>query len=482
MSNASPLLAAMSAERWAMNRAHLAQLRDRAAAYPEDAPLDKLLAVGATGRATGANYRVVEGVAIIDVVGTILKEVPWVYEMSGCDATGTLDVSDALDKALTDKNVDSIILYVDSPGGTVDGVQELADDVWAARMAKPIHAIVSDLCASAAYWIASQCSTIAANRSAYVGSIGCYMQIVETYRAWEAEGIHWRLIKSGTDKGAGADGTVVSDEQMVQYQEDVDGLADLFIAAVARGRGSTPERVAELATGRGWLAGQTARGGPTALELGLIDLVENSDASWRRVAETDTSFAIPEDQEEPDMGLFGRKKAQAEPVEPAEAAEELKDEVEEEEKPVSDEPSDSPADEPKPADVPEPEPDEEPAPAEDEDAEPEDPAEAAVRSKARLYLDALGAARAVQALADGTPIFEALVAVRAEQDARIEALEADLAKAKARLADLHVDGEPDPLSTKAGDEEGTINPKHEANLGPNLGRTASAMRLPGKKD
>ena len=476
MSNASPLLAAMSAERWAMNRAHLAQLRDRAAAYPEDAPLDKLLAVGATGRAAGANFRVVEGVAIIDVVGTILKEVPWVYQMSGCDATGTLDVSAALEEALADDAVRAIILYVDSPGGTIAGVQELADDVWTARMAKPIHAIVSDLCASAAYWIASQCSTIAANRTANVGYIGVYMQIVETYRAWEAEGIHWRLIKSGADKGAGADGTVLSDEQMVQFQEDVDGLADLFIAAVARGRGSTPERVAELATGRGWLAGQTARGGPTALELGLIDLVENSDASWRRIAETDTSFAIPEDQEEPDMGLFGRKKAQAEPVEPVEADEELTEDVKKAEEPVPDEAPEQPADETKPEA--EPEPDEEPEP----DAEPEDPAEAAVRSKARLYLDALGAARAVQALADGTPIFEALIAVRAEQDARIEALEADLAKAKARLADLHVDGEPDPLSTKAGDEELTIDPKHEANLGPNLGRTASTMKLPGKRD
>jgi len=118
-----------------------------------------------------------------------------------------------------------------------------------------------------------------------------------------------------------------------------------------------------------------------------------------------------------------------------------------------------------------------PAPPERKAAAPKDPA----RAKAKLYLDALGPKHAAKAMADGTPIMDALTAVCAEQRARIEALEADLAKANARLAALHADGEPGPLSTRAGDEENTADRKAEQNLGDGIARAAAAMKLPGRK-
>ena len=118
--------------------------------------------------------------------------------------------------------------------------------------------------------------------------------------------------------------------------------------------------------------------------------------------------------------------------------------------------------------------------AEAQAAAPKAPKDAA-RAKAKLYLDALGPKHAAKAMAEGTPLPEALTAVCAEQRARIEALEADLAKANALLAKLHADGEPGPLSTRAGDEANTADPKQVNALGPNLAKVAAAMKLPGRR-
>jgi len=214
-------------------------------------------------------YAIADGVAIVEIVGDIWKEVPWLYSWSGCAATSTLEVRGAIERAEEDPEAEAILLRIDSPGGIIDGVQELADAIFEAKLRgkKPVHAYIEDLGASAAYWIASQASRISANMTAQVGSIGVYSVILDDSKKSEREGLRFHVIRSGKYKGTGA-GAEISDEELVPYQEVVDDLAGMFASDVARGRGISEQSARDVATGRTWTA-------PKARSLGLIDAIES---------------------------------------------------------------------------------------------------------------------------------------------------------------------------------------------------------------
>ena len=95
------------------------------------------------------------------------------------------DAQRLVEQAAEDPVVAAILLRVDSPGGTVAGVSDLAEAVYAARKVKPVSAYISDLGASAAYYIASQAQRLYADSDALVGSIGVYsvVRLVQVSRA-----------------------------------------------------------------------------------------------------------------------------------------------------------------------------------------------------------------------------------------------------------------------------------------------------------
>jgi hypothetical protein len=88
--------------------------------------------------------------------------------------------------------------------------------------------------------------------------------LVDSSKAMDDEGIQVHLIKSGEHKGTGTPGVAISEAQIEEEQRIVDGVADMFIGAVARGRGLSADTVAELATGASWFADE-------AEPMGLVD-------------------------------------------------------------------------------------------------------------------------------------------------------------------------------------------------------------------
>lgn len=217
---------------------------------------------------------IVGGVATIPIKGVILKSVPWIFDWLGVEATSTDSAKRQLAEAIGSNDVSAIRLHVDSPGGTVDGVQELADAVRAARAQKPVTADVENMAASAAYWIASQASSIKANRAAEIGSIGVYTVVDDFSRAYENEGIKTNVVSSAPLKGAGVEGAPVTAEQIADVQRVIDGFAALFVDAVAAGRSGrmTHEQVKDHATGQTWLADE-------AMAAGLIDGLTNQETA-----------------------------------------------------------------------------------------------------------------------------------------------------------------------------------------------------------
>jgi len=212
-------------------------------------------------------------VAIVEIDGLMLKRGGW-YGLS------TASVRDLLRDLSLKDNVGAIMLAIDSPGGSVAGTKELADEVRRIdRDVKPVYAYIEDLGASAAYWVASQTRRIFSNELAEVGSIGTYAVVYDTSKMYEEFGIKVHVVSSGGLKGAFMDGTKISKEMLADLQGIVDQLTDVFVGQVAEGRGMETKAAKKLADGRVHLAAK-------ALELGLVDeVLPSRDHALARIVE-----------------------------------------------------------------------------------------------------------------------------------------------------------------------------------------------------
>ena len=173
-------------------------------------------------------YVTEDGMGVVPIVGVIGKGLTPMEKMMGsCDLN---DISMALDAMKADPAVKCIALQVSSPGGTVTGVEEIANQVRA--MGKPTMAYTDSEMASAAYWIGSAADRVVASPSSTVGSVGVYMNLVDLSKAYDMAGAKSILIKSGIYKGVGAEGTTMTAEQMSNLQESVDAIHADFKSAV----------------------------------------------------------------------------------------------------------------------------------------------------------------------------------------------------------------------------------------------------------
>ena len=205
------------------------------------------------------------GIALIEVSGTLMK-----YGSSLNESSSTIAIRRKVRLAAKDPEVLAILLRIDSPGGSSAGTQDLADDLAAAARQKTVVAYIEDLGASAAYWIASQCPKVFANRSAMVGSIGTYAVVQDYSGAAASMGIRVHVVRAGDYKGAGTPGTEITAGQLAEWQRIVDETNDFFLRGVASGRGMSLSEVRKLADGRVHI-------GAAAQTLGLIDGVQSFD-------------------------------------------------------------------------------------------------------------------------------------------------------------------------------------------------------------
>lgn len=204
--------------------------------------------------------------AVIPITGVIAKHASQVGDVSQPQGTSTTAVSAELRAALADPKVQSILLAIDSPGGSVDGVAALGDQIHAANDQKPVTAYIDGMGASAAYWLASQAGRVVAGKDAAVGSIGVYATVRDNSRAVKNAGVDVKLVKAGRFKGAGASGVPIESGDLAAIQSRVDAYYAMFAEAVARGRGMTADQVSAVADGQVWI-------GKQALERGLIDSI-----------------------------------------------------------------------------------------------------------------------------------------------------------------------------------------------------------------
>ena len=213
--------------------------------------------------------RAVKGkIGVIPIYGPVDQRMSGELEKAG----GTpLDfVSAALDNLLGNQSVGAIVLRFDSPGGNVNGVQELADKIYEGRSVKPIYAIADSLAASAAAWLASAATMFVstpAGGAATVGSIGVYVMHVDQSAAMEKEGVKVTMVSAGKYKTEFSPYGPLSAEAKAEAQARVDTIYDQFAAALRRNRDTTIDNVRQnYGQGRVLTAQQ-------ALSVGLIDRI-----------------------------------------------------------------------------------------------------------------------------------------------------------------------------------------------------------------
>jgi len=174
-------------------------------------------------------------VAVLPLFGSIFPRANLMTEVSG--ATSTEMFGKQFDALVNDPSIDAIVLDVDSPGGQVGGVQELADKIYEARGNKPIVAVANHTMASAAYWIASAVDKVYASPSADIGSIGVFAVHQDVSQALENDGVKVSIIKAGKYKAEGNPYQPLTEEAQANMQASVDEVYGKFVEAVARNRG-----------------------------------------------------------------------------------------------------------------------------------------------------------------------------------------------------------------------------------------------------
>lgn len=205
-------------------------------------------------------------VAVIPIRGVIAHRMSSMEESSG--GASTEGIAKMLRAAMADASISTILLDVDSPGGTVTGVAELASELFAMRgKGKKIIAQVNGMAASAAYWLAAQADEIVALPSGMAGSIGVFMAHEDLSKALQQQGINVTLISAGKYKTEGNPFEPLSDEAKAVKQASVDAAYAQFVKDVARGRGVAASEV------RGGYGEGRTLSAKDAKAAGLIDRI-----------------------------------------------------------------------------------------------------------------------------------------------------------------------------------------------------------------
>jgi len=221
---------------------------------------------------TQRRYASDSGIAVIPVVGVIEQRMQSL-------GTSTEEIGAMFDAAIASDRVDGIVLDVDSPGGGVTGVLELAEKIFAARGIKPIASISNGMMASAALWIGSAAREVWAIRSGDTGSLGVYMLHIDESNALKEEGVTVTEFSAGKYKTEGAPWVPLSEEAAEFFQGRVDEVYGWFVAAMSEFRGDTPANVRK-GYGEGRMLGATQ-----AKAANLVDKIGTFEAVVSRVAQ-----------------------------------------------------------------------------------------------------------------------------------------------------------------------------------------------------
>lgn len=229
---------------------------------------DILAGPTATRLAGSLRTSVIGGVAVIPVTGPIFPRASMMTEMSGATSYSTL--THDLKVAMASEEIGEVVLFMDTPGGTVSGTSAFADLVARMKAKKPITAFVSGQACSAGYWVAAAASEIIGEKTAIVGSIGVVAAMQKQVLPDAMGYIEIEIISSNAPNKR-PDPT--TEEGVAEVKMTLDFLEKMFVADVAANRNISVDKVLSD-FGQGGL-----KPGSRARDAGMIDHIRGFEAT-----------------------------------------------------------------------------------------------------------------------------------------------------------------------------------------------------------
>ncbi len=184
----------------------------------------------------------------------------------------------ALKSAFEDAGAQAIVLRINSPGGSPVQAGIVYDEIkrLKALHKKKVYAVVEEMCASGAYYIAAGADEIYTDKASVVGSIGVLMDSFGFTGTMEKLGVERRLLTAGENKGIGDPFTPLTDKHRAYLKASIEQIHRQFIAVVKEGRGTRLKETPETFSGLFW-------NGEEAVKMGLADKFGNLDYVAREV-------------------------------------------------------------------------------------------------------------------------------------------------------------------------------------------------------
>ena len=171
--------------------------------------------------------------------------------------------------AFENKNSAGVILRINSPGGSPVQAGYINDEINRLRKEypdKPLYAVISDICASGGYYVASAADKVYADKASLVGSIGVRMGGFGFVEAIDKLGVERRLLTAGEHKGFLDPFTPAKDSDVAHVKKLLEDIHGQFKTAVMEGRGERLQEQTDLFSGLVWT-------GEQSVPMGLTDAI-----------------------------------------------------------------------------------------------------------------------------------------------------------------------------------------------------------------
>lgn len=232
-----------------------------------------------------------DGVAVLQISGSLVvgsSGYGRLYDVLGYD-----DIIQAAHQIKADDAVKAVLLFVDSGGGMVRGLEDAGAVLDQLAEAKPMITFTDGAMASAAYWLGLSGSKLYGSRTSESGSIGTLIVHVDRSKEMEQMGRKYTLVRSGEFKALASQFETLEGKHLTYLQGKADAMGKIFVEFAATRRGTTPEKFQEtMGEGRVFA-------GDDALKVGLLDGVMSFQEMRDFMKTLDKSKTVPHNPRNP---------------------------------------------------------------------------------------------------------------------------------------------------------------------------------------
>lgn len=211
-------------------------------------------------------------------IANSVKTAPFDGKVAVIRIEGILDSEDVMPIAAKlrevgeDSSINGVLLWIDSPGGSVAAVIQITYEIERLKSIKPVVAYSGGIAASGGYYIMSVCDSIVVRPDAELGSIGVIYVHIDASGYYSQFGFDIEVFKTGEHKDAGADWRGLDSEEREYIMDSVYDAFYRFVYTVSRGRNVSTDFVENYADGLTWY-------GEDAVQLGFADILGNFDTA-----------------------------------------------------------------------------------------------------------------------------------------------------------------------------------------------------------